>query len=144
MKLRGERLSFRRSLQNRNGSILKLSCAKAIEKSSRTIQDTHYKLPTNTHTAIEDISFIISSKARVSSACFWVCNAIFSENFRGFAMLEIINVLSAYGGVPVGHRGAGYQPIREHLNNMPPFFPSPNANISIISRQVFYWSIQNT
>ena len=28
-------------------------------------------------------SFITSSNAAVSSACFWLCNAIFSLNFRG-------------------------------------------------------------
>lgn len=29
-------------------------------------------------------SVISCSKARVSSACFWLCSAIFSLNFRGF------------------------------------------------------------
>jgi len=28
------------------------------------------------------------SKARVSSACFWLCSAIFSLNFRGLEPLE--------------------------------------------------------
>lgn len=32
-------------------------------------------------------SLIIASKAAVSSACFWLCKAIFSLNFRGFAMM---------------------------------------------------------
>lgn len=34
-----------------------------------------------------DTSRMIFSKAAVSSACFWLCNAIFSLNFRGLAMV---------------------------------------------------------
>lgn len=34
-----------------------------------------------------DTSRIMASKAAVSSACFCVCSAIFSLNFRGFAMM---------------------------------------------------------
>lgn len=41
-----------------------------------------------TNTSSMDTSFIICSKARVSSSCFWVCSAIFSANFLGFAILE--------------------------------------------------------
>jgi len=36
-----------------------------------------------------DKSFIISSKARVSSAIRWLCIAIFSTNFLGCAMLDV-------------------------------------------------------
>lgn len=34
-------------------------------------------------------SFITSSNAAVSSACFWLCNAIFSLNFRGLFEVAI-------------------------------------------------------
>lgn len=37
-----------------------------------------------------DTSRMICSKAAVSSACFWVCNAIFSLNFLGFAMMAAV------------------------------------------------------
>lgn len=35
-------------------------------------------------------SFITSSNAAVSSACFWLCKAIFSLNFRGLLAVAMI------------------------------------------------------
>lgn len=35
-------------------------------------------------------SFITSSNAAVSSACFWLCKAIFSLNFRGLFAVAMI------------------------------------------------------
>ena len=40
------------------------------------------------NTSSMETSFIICSKARVPSSCFWLCKAIFSANFLGFAILE--------------------------------------------------------
>lgn len=37
-----------------------------------------------------ETSFIICSKRAVSSACFWLCKAIFSLNFRGFAIMAAL------------------------------------------------------
>ena len=37
-------------------------------------------------------SFMIFSKSAVSSACFWVCKAIFSLNFLGFDMADKLAV----------------------------------------------------
>ena len=46
-------------------------------------------------------SFIIASKAAFSSACFWLCSAIFSLNFRGFAMMaendRLVMILAMQG-----------------------------------------------
>lgn len=44
-----------------------------------------YRRPTLTLVAT-DTSRIIFSNAAVSSACFWLCSAIFSLNFLGFAI----------------------------------------------------------
>ena len=45
-----------------------------------------------THTLVDwATSRIIASKAAVSSACFWLCKAIFSLNFLGFAMMAEIS-----------------------------------------------------
>lgn len=40
----------------------------------------------HTFAVASDTSRIIFSNAAVSSACFWLCNAIFSLNFLGFAI----------------------------------------------------------
>lgn len=37
-----------------------------------------------------ETSLIICSKRAVSSACFWLCKAIFSLNFRGFAIMAAL------------------------------------------------------
>ena len=40
---------------------------------------------------VSETSCIILSKAAVSSACFWLCKAIFSENFLGLeAILQLL------------------------------------------------------
>ena len=36
---------------------------------------------------VAETSRIMASKAAVSSACFWLCKAIFSLNLRGFAIM---------------------------------------------------------
>lgn len=41
-----------------------------------------------------DTSRMIRSKAAVSSACFWLCRAIFSLNFRGLAILTATILLT--------------------------------------------------
>lgn len=61
-------------------------------------------------------SFITSSNAAVSSACFWLCKAIFSLNFRGLfevAMFRSSAPFSFNGQRQVTRREDAQLPVRE-------------------------------
>lgn len=69
-----------------------------------------------------DTSRMIRSNSAVSSACFWLCSAIFSLNLRGFAIsaaaaaaapgppLSVVVTLSGLGTLTICETGSGTMP----------------------------------
>ena len=117
-------------LKTERKSSFTVSCAnndtKIFSKQLKTRKRINY---TSINTPIVETSFIISSKARVSSACFWLCSAIFSENFRGFAILElskrVVSSRSAFQSVTGGLISANQKAGKQYAA----ILPSRNANI---------------
>lgn len=65
------------------------------QQQPHTIGIIRISLPQPTLAVASDTSFIICSNLAVSSACLWLCNAIFSLNFLGlFAIVATTNLLS--------------------------------------------------